>query len=657
MRSRTLLCGIAVFCTACLLRFIYLGQIASSPFFDFLQLDPAYYHDWAMAISRGDWVGSEVFEQSPLYPYLLALYLMVFGHDLYLLRVIQLGIGAVTCVLTYLLGCRMFDRKVGLLAGMGCALYAPYFFYEGQVMKEFLTPPLATGALLLLLARRPFAAGLLIGAAALVRDNFLLLLAVMAAWMACAAGGRMAGRLAAPLPLLAGALVVLLPVGIRNYAVGGDFVLTTSGGGEVFYIGNGPYANGAYVPPPWVRSTPKFEHEDFRKKARELTGREMTRGEASHYWWMQGVRWLAANPGKAALLYMRKFALFWNDHELPDNYSIYTFKKFSWLLAHLLTFGPVAALAWVGAALTWKDRGRLLPLYLAAIGYMVSVILMFNFGRFRLAIVPLLLVMAAKGLTCLWDLATARRLAALAGTAAMLAVILPFVYIDWSSAAEEPFQDRLHLGAAYRQAKRFPEAEATLRQVVQDAESVVRRHGGDPTRADRTPGGVTFVLALSSAHRDLAGALADQKRYAEAVDEYRRAAALAPTDATIHLNMAAALKSAGDLPAAALAYEKAAALDPASFVARFDLAKVYYDLGRLPEALARLEEARRANPKLGTLDLADYHYGMGAVLYAMPGREQEAAGHFVEALALNPAAEQAAEVREALKALGKEVPP
>jgi len=653
MPPKTIPAAIAVFSLACLLRLVYLTQIASSPFFDFLQLDPAYYHDWAVAISKGDWVGKEVFEQSPLYPYLLALFLLVFGHDLYLLRVLQLGVGAVTCVLTFLLGTRLFDRRVGLVAGLGCALYAPFFFYEGQVMKEFLTPPLATGALLLLTRSRPpsraaqAGAGILIGLAALVRDNFLLLLVVMAGWILYEARGR----LAAPLPLVAGALAVLLPVGIRNYVVGGDFVLTTSGGGEVFYIGNGPYANGAYVPPPWVRSTPRFEHEDFRKKAREVTGREMTRGEASHYWWMEGVRWLAGHPGRAALLYLRKLALFWNDHELPDNYSIYTFKRFSWLLAHLLTFGPVAALAWVGVALAWPERARLAPLYLAALGYMISVLLVFNFGRFRLPMVPILLVMAGRGVVGLWELASRRRGAALAGTGVLLAALIPLLYIDWSSAAEEPFQDRLHLGAAWRQAKRLPEAEATLRQVITDAEAVVRRHGGDPTRGDRTPGGITFVLALSAAHRDLAGTLADGKRYDEAETEYRRAAALAPADAGIPQSLAAMLKTKGDLAGAARAYESAAALDPKSFPIRFDLAKVYYDLGRFPEALAQLEQARRDATGLTPLDMADYHYGMGAVLYAMPGREKEAAEHFTEALRLNPEAAEAAEVREALKAI------
>ena len=46
---------------------------------------------------------------------------------------------------------------------------------------------------------------------------------------------------------LGGAALVLLPVGLRNLAVGGEFHLTKSQFGPNFYIGNGPQADGGYV--------------------------------------------------------------------------------------------------------------------------------------------------------------------------------------------------------------------------------------------------------------------------------------------------------------------------------------------------------------------------------------------------------------------------
>ncbi len=652
MSRRGLAIGAGIFSTAYLLRLAYLHQIARSPFFDFLHLDPLYYHDWAVSLTRGDWIGREVFEQSPLYPYLLALHLIVFGHDLWALRLIQIGVGSLTCVITYALGCRLFDRRAGVIAGLGCALYGPLLFYEGQVMKEFLTPPLGAGALLLLVAARGrleaarsshallAAAGGLIGAAALVRDNFLLLVPLLAASL----WAPRPRRPLRPLTFVAGALAVLAPVALRNYAVSGDLVLTTSGGGEVFYIGNGPYANGAYVPPPWVRSNPRFEHEDFRARARALSGRGLTRAGASRFWWREGLAWMAANPGRSVLLWLRKAALFWNDYELADNYSFYSFRRFSWLLSGLLTFGPVAALAAAGAVVSWPERERLLPLYLAGAGYVISVLLFFNFARFRLPIVPLLLVLAGRGVTGVWEAARAgsrapapsrrRALAALAAAAAAL----PLLYVDWSSAAEEPFQDRLHLAAAFRQAGRLDEAEAPLRLTIEEAEAIVRRHGGDPGRPESVPGGVTFRLALAAAHRDLAGILAERGDPASAAAEYGRAAALSPDDADLQLRLASALRAADDLEGAARACRRALQIDPTRFAARFDLANVLYAMGRDADALAELERARDMAPSLGDLNLADWHYGMGMVLQGMPGRDGEAAAHFTDALRLNPGA-------------------
>jgi len=692
MSTTRLLPAAVVFLAALGIRFAYLAQIAGSPFFNFLHLDPLYYHEWALRIAAGNWLGGEVFEMSPLYSYLMALHIFLLGDDLWTLRIIQMAAGALTCVLTYLLGERLFDRATGILAGLGCALYGPFLFYEGQVMKEFLTPLLGTAALLFALAPRSghrragdagtwippaggwrlAASGMLLATAALVRDNVLLLVPVLAVWARLASGPRSdnvgqrpahrhrgwvtAGRLRAPLCLIAGAAVVLIPVGLRNLAVGGDFVLTTSGGGEVFYIGNGPYANGAYVPPPWVRSNPRYEHQDFRDKARALSGREMSRAEASRFWWREGLSWMAKNPWRTAKLWLRKFALFWNDHELPDNYSYASFIPFAPLLRFMLTFGIVASFAWAGFALTLPFWRRLLPLHLCIAAYMLSVMIVFNFARFRLPVVPLLLVLGAafaRGLaTTLAGLAAGR----LPGRRILASVVVllagyGFMSIDWSSASEEPFQDRLHLAAAWREAGHPERAVTVLEEVIRDAERVIRNHGGDPSRAETIPGGITFKLALSAAHRDLAGILQEQGRAPEAAVAYGRASALAPEDSTLSVRRAAALMKAGDPVSAEAVLREAVARDPGSFAAGFDLATLLHASGRSEEALTALQRARDAAVNLGPLDLADFHYGMATILMALPGRDAEVAAHLREALKLNPDADQAEGAREILESL------
>ena len=693
---------ILVAAAALLVRALYFAEYRGSPFFDFIHLDPRYYHDWALQIAAGDWLGKEVFEQSPLYPYLLALYLVVAGPGLTLLRVIQFGAGAVTAALTCALGRRFFGRGAGIVAGIGAALYGPFLFYEGQVMKEFLTPLFSSAMLILLYRgmeqerpRRAFhaGAGVCIGLAALVRDNFLLLLPILGACLLAArgrgegagtareavgarhegtGGGRERVRPAGARfsrsrwidagALAAGTLAVLLPVAWRNHHVAGEWVLTTSGGGEVFYIGNGPHANGAYVPPPWVRANPRFEHEDFRARAREITGRDLSRSEASRFWWGEGLKAIRDDPWRWVRLEIRKAALFLNDHELPDNYSFDSFRRFSWVLTLAPKFGWVAAFAAPGLIASAPRWRELALLYLAGAGYMASVMIFFNFARFRLPFVPILLVFAGHGAVVLWRSAAAilprrakKRAAGsfrpLALYASATLIVAALVRVDLHSGAEEPFQDRLHLGAAYHQAGRTAEAETILRETIRDAEAILAKRGWRPG-SPAVPGGISFAMSLHAAHRDLARVLLDQKRAAEAIAEMNAAIPLDPNDAELFQMLGGAYRSQGDLSAAAAAYRRGLAAKPASFTIRFDLATVLHESGDSRAALAELLRAKEAVPGIDGLDLADWHYGMGAVLLDIPGREEEGIGHLREGLRMNPDHPQAADVRAFLSSRG-----
>lgn len=649
------------------IRLLYLRDYAGSPFFEFLHLDPQYYHAWGTRIAAGEWLGKDVFEMAPLYSYGLAAYFLLLGKGLGLLHLLQFALGSATAVLTTLLGRRIFGRGAGNVAGIASALYGPFLFYEGQVMKEFLTPFFSVLMLLLFYRgirdgrrRRTWwlLAGISIGLAALVRDNFLLLLPLLGTWAVLRGPGEKApARLAGVAFLAAGTLAALLPAAAHNFAVSGEIVLTTSGGGEVFYIGNGPYANGAYVPPPWVRPTPIHEHEDFRARAREIAGRDLSRAEASRFWWREGLRSITDAPGRWLGLEGRKALLFLNNRELPDNYSYYSFTGFSPVLDLLPTFGFVLALAVPGLLATAGRWRELLPLYLAGGGYMISVMLFFNFARFRLPFMPVLFLFAGAGAVALnragHDLLASggrgrgsplRRAALLAGAGLAAAVLSG---LDLHSSAEEPFQDRLHLSAAYAQAGEHGQAESILRETIRDAEDLLRARGWSPG-AGPVPGGVAFSLALHAAWRDLAGVLMAQGREEEGIRAFRSAIPFDPTDADLLQRLGGALGRRGDHEAAAAAYRQGLALRPGSFTIRFDLATALYESGDPPGALRELARARELNPSLDPLDLADWHVGIGTVLLAWPERLEEAREHLAEGLRLNPSHPQAGAVRDAL---------
>ena len=163
-----------------------------------------------------------------------------------------------------LAGKRFFSPRVGLVAGMALALYAPAIFFDGLIQKSVLDVFFVCLSLWILSslverAHETFSwlwLGLALGALSLTRENALVLIAVVVVW---AIVRLRSGPVLAPLATFAlGLAVVLLPVAVRNYAVGGGFYLTTSQFGPNFYIGNNPHADGTYVPLKYGRGTPEL---------------------------------------------------------------------------------------------------------------------------------------------------------------------------------------------------------------------------------------------------------------------------------------------------------------------------------------------------------------------------------------------------------------
>src|SRR5436190_20533470 len=117
--------GAIVFAVALLVRLLYIWQIRPSPFFDTLLGDARAYDEWAQRIAGGDWIGRDVFYQASLYPYFLGLLYTMFGHDLMAVRIAQAILGSSACVLLALTARALFSDRVGLVAGLMLALYAP----------------------------------------------------------------------------------------------------------------------------------------------------------------------------------------------------------------------------------------------------------------------------------------------------------------------------------------------------------------------------------------------------------------------------------------------------------------------------------------------------------------------------------------------------
>ncbi len=402
----------SVFCVALALRLVYLQQVESLPFFEFPLVDARSYDEWAQTIAAGDWMGSVVFYQAPAYPYFLGVIYAVFGHDLFTAHVVQMVMGAASCVLLLVATRSIFGFGPALAAGLLLAVYAPALFFDGIIQKTTLGLFLTTALLALVarLAKRPTAggaalAGVVAGFLALTRENALIFALLVPAWLLLRhRAPALRSRVVWAGAFATGVALVLLPVGARNLAVGDTFAITTSQLGPNFYIGNNPKATGVYAPFMPGRHTPDFEGSDAARAAEWETGRELLPEEVSSHWLGKSLAWISEEPGAFSRLLFDKTLYTINDYEIPDTEDIYVHAEFSGLLAGLhalFRFGVLLPLGLAGMVFAWRERergGASELVAVLAVVFTAAVAVFYVWARYRFPIVPMLVPFAALAL-------------------------------------------------------------------------------------------------------------------------------------------------------------------------------------------------------------------------------------------------------------------
>jgi tetratricopeptide (TPR) repeat protein len=573
--------ALLIFLTALSVRLIYLAQIQDLPFTSHLSLDATAYDRMAQDIARGNWLGDTVFYQAPLYPYFLAVFYKWFGHSLNVIRWIQLLLGAFNCVVTFWIAKKLFGANKALWAGLMVAFYGIFVFYEGAIGKDGISYLLTNLTLLSLVSclenpkwQRWFLSGIALGCSILTRGNLILLLPFILLWMAIALRPHpLRMTLGAIAIFVTGTFLVISPVTIRNYVIGQDWVLTTSQAGQNFYIGNNPKASGFFENPPRIRLNPEYEEEDFKSEALRITNRDfMKPSEISGFWFKQGLRFIQTNPGKAFELLVKKTAMFWNRFEIPDNYNYYYYRKETPILSVLfLGFGFVAPLGLLGLFLgRRKPETWLFSLFI--LGYMASIVPFHMASRYRLPVVPPLIVFASYSLA--WTLEAIRKKAFKSLLLALLPATLLAIAVNWKVVAE--------------------------------------------------------TTTFKAPYTELGIIAAESNDFTEAMAYFKKALEIDPGYATAHYNMGITLVKQGDYQAAVVAFKEAVRYDPEFLMAYDNLGKTYLRLEKFDEALSAFDEALLLRP-----DFAQALVGKGIVYHSL-GRYTLAIDTYDKAIGLQP---------------------
>jgi tetratricopeptide (TPR) repeat protein len=655
---------LSIWLLALAVRLAYLWELHRFPVFSLVWGDAGSYEAWARQIAAGDLLGKGVFFQAPLYPYFLGALHALFGSGLTSIRVAQAILGATSCLFLAWSGRVFFSARAGTIAGVLLAVYPVAIFYDGSIQKSSLDLFFLT-LLLLALGRTTvqhrrrwwFVAGVALGSLMLTRENSLALAPVVLAWAAASSRGEARGQLWPRLGLFAaGVALLLLPVGLRNVAVGGEFHLTTSNFGPTFFVGNNPAADGTSAPLRPGRANVAYEQSDAKDLAEQALGRELSPGEISRYWTLRAWEFIRGEPVAWLKLLLRKTLLAWNRVEIADSEDQASFGEWSLImrwLTRIFHFGVLAPLAALGFVLAWPRRSRTWLLSAVLGAYLASVVVFVVFARYRFPLVPVLVLFAAAGLAEAFDLVRLgqpRRLAP-----ALLALGLAAIVCNWpllpGSGTSGRALTQNNVGAALlatpgRERDALVAVEAALR-LVPDFDAAYVNRGVAMRRLGRPDEAIAAfqrALHLSPGSPDthvlLGEVLVDEGRLQEALPHLAAAVEVLPRDAVVRFRYGCLLDDLGHAAEAARQLEESVRLDPKAWEALNNLGLVQFRMGNRNAALATFRRAAALNPESPSV-----LQNLGSALFSL-GRIAEATGSLERAVALQP------DCPEALDGLG-----
>ena len=588
---------ILVFFVSFFVRLIYLFEFyAKSPFTGYLYLDAFRYNSWAQTIAFGVQHAIEPAFRAPLYPIFLAAIYKIFGYDLFTARFAQMFISALSCVLIYFIAVKIFNKRIAVISSLFAAFYGPFLYWAGELLIVTLIVFLDLVMLLLLLnaLEKPkklywILGGAVLGLSGIARPNVLIILLwviILIFWLSRLKETRMVKKLrfVYSLYFLVGVFLMILPVTISNFVTAKSFVLISSQGGINFYMGNNPDADGKSAQPPAAVTT----HGEFLDDvylasvalAEEGAGRQLKPSQVSNYWYVKGVEFIIDQPGKWLELMGKKLAYFWTGDEVTNNEDTYYFNRFSIVLGLLMwhrviafPFGIICPLALTGIVLSRKLWRKLLLLYGYTFLYMVSVILFFVCGRYRLPVIPILLIFA--GFTVDYIIRKLKSHHYRSFAVCLLAILAIGILVNINiGGTTDRNRARAHIyGArAYQNMENYESALKEYKEAI-----------------EIEPGDIEAMHGMGIAYIAM-------DEYDLAEQTLKKLLGIVPYYATAHFNLGTVYVAQGKYPEAENEYETALKIDPNYERAAVWSALVYEKLGQPEEALKKWERVLQINP-------------------------------------------------------------
>jgi Flp pilus assembly protein TadD len=436
--------------------------------------------------------------------------------------------------------------------------------------------------------------------------------------------------------------LVLVPVGLRNLGVGGEFKLTTSQFGTNFFIGNNPAADGTYDSITKVIGEPQLEGPDAARLAQTAVGRTLTPGEVSDYWFGRSVQYIRSQPGHWLQLLAKKWLMVWNAREVEDSDDFYIYQRWSWLLwalSWMSNFGVLAPLAALGTLLTLNRWRELWLLHSIVLALALSVTAFYVFGRYRYPLVPLLVLFAGAGIATLiecYKMKNWRGLIIAPGILIVTSVIVNWPIYDIRGPWPGGYNNLSN--AYYKQGKVKEATENALKAVqLQPDFGVAHFNLGNLYAYQKKyelsrrhfEHAIKIFPNYAEARSNLGQLLAEQGDLKGGIEQFRKAIELNASVSRAHLNLGVALAKLGELEDAIQPLQRTIQLVPNHALAHSYLGSVYAALGRYDQATLAFRNALQIQG-----NSAATHHSLAQVL-SLQGKKEEAVQHYREAVRLD----------------------
>lgn len=378
--------------------------------------DDAYRYDFAArALVDGQGYvhlnGAPTAFWPPGYPLLLAAIYAITDHSLFAAQLFNVLLGPATAVVVYAIGRRTVGATAGLIGAGIVAFFPSLIFFTAVTLSETAFTFLALLGVYLLIVeaqsgkgrdlRLLLAAGLILGFAALVRGQALLLpLVLIPFWLRSGIGWpRTADKIVA---LALGIGLIVAPWTVRNAIELGSPVLVSTNAGVDFWIGHNEEAAGKLSVAAGDELV--FRHPELTTPEREV--------RVNREGFQEGLRFAVTNPGQEALLVFKKLfwlyysdeaGLAWNEGNSGQPFLSDSGRRALKALSNVYYFAVLAL--FVLGAWVWLRPLRAGPLLLLSLVVYWTLVHVAFFGdpRFHAPIMPVVALLAAPALAALWS--------------------------------------------------------------------------------------------------------------------------------------------------------------------------------------------------------------------------------------------------------------